>query len=136
MCGHGGLAKGYSGELLFTWNDKMDTRPVKMRIKQTYLSVKVDFSTDESISKSINAAIDYIDNDPCLIYLYRNEPDSNLREISPIHYGHAKFDLSNGTDELMGSYFTDRKTVGTINVNAVKMTTIAIDKVRYNKDGK
>lgn len=119
------MAKEYSGELLFTWNEKMDTRPVKMKIKQTYLSIKVDFSTNESISKSINAAIDYIDGDPCLIYLYRNEPDVNLRDcdISPIHYGHAKFDLSKGTDDLSGCYFTDRKTVGTIHVSAVKSSS-------------
>ena len=114
------LAKKYCGELIFTWNDDMGNRPVKMIIEQTYLNIKVDFITDESSSKSINAAIDYIDGGPYLIYLYRNEPNPNLREISSMHYGHAKFDLSKGTENLSGGYFTDRKTVGSINVKAVK----------------
>lgn len=48
-----------------------------------------------------------------------DKPDPNLREISPIHYGHAMFNLKD-TKHLVGDYFTDSKTVGRIDVHAVE----------------
>lgn len=115
---HPVLHKKYKGSLMFTWNDQMGERPVEMDIEQTFLNIRVDFKTNESSSDSINAAIEYIGDKPYLLYLYMNTPDPNLRDVSPIHYGHAKFDLKN-TDSLVGDYFTDRKTVGRIEVQAV-----------------
>lgn len=48
-----------------------------------------------------------------------NEPDSNIRDVSSIHYGHASLDLSN-PEKLEGSYFMDRNTRGTIIVEVEK----------------
>ena len=112
------LASHYEGKLMYTWKDQMGERDVVMDIKQTFLNVKVSFGTSESTSDSINASITYINDEPYLQYLYLNTPNPNLREISSIHYGHASFKLKN-TDSLTGDYFTDRNTVGRIEVKAV-----------------
>lgn len=112
------LASHYEGKLMYTWKDQIGERDVVMDIKQTFLNVKVAFGTAESTSDSINAAITYINDEPYLQYLYLNTPNPNLRKVSAIHYGHASFKLKN-TDRLIGDYFTDRNTVGRIEVKVV-----------------
>ena len=71
VCGLPVLAKHYKGKLMFTWNSKMGERDVSIDIKQTFLSIKVAFGTQESTSDSINACITYINDEPYLQYLYR-----------------------------------------------------------------
>lgn len=97
----------------------MEERNCEIFIKQTLLSVQIKLKTAESASLSIHSVIDDAGGFPQLLYYYRNEPDANLRDASPIHYGHASFDISN-VQKLTGSYFTDRNTRGTIKVSAVK----------------
>ena len=120
ICGLPILAKHYKGKLMFTWNGKMGERDVSIDIKQTFLSIKVAFGTQESTSDSINACITYINDEPYLQYLYLNVPNPNLREVSGIHYGHASFKLKADTSHLYGDYFTDRCTVGRIEVEEIK----------------
>lgn len=119
FCGLPVLKKQYKGKLMFTWNSEMGERDVNIDIKQTFLSIKVAFGTQESTSDSINAFITYINDEPYLQYLYLNTPNPNLRGISGIHYGHASFKLKDDTTNLVGDYFTDRCTVGRIEVKAV-----------------
>lgn len=97
----------------------MGERGAEIQFRQTLLSISVRFRTDESWSHSIHAVIDENNGYPRLLYYYLNEPGSNLREVSPIHYGHATLDLSDPA-KLEGSYFTDRNTRGTIVVEPVK----------------
>ncbi len=113
------LAKRYEGSLIYTWNGEMGERKAHMDVKQTFLNVQISFGTDESSSVSINASIEYTHGEPYLYYLYLNTPNPNLQEISPIHYGHATFKL-NDTKQLCGTYFTGRKTVGSIELKAIE----------------
>lgn len=111
------LAQKYKGKLVFSKNGIKEEREAELDINQTLLSVHVRFKTKESCSHSIHTVIDDNNGYPRLLYYYLNEPDSNLRDVSTIHYGHASLDLSN-PEKLEGSYFTDRNTRGTIIVEA------------------
>lgn len=111
------LAHKYTGKIIFSKDGKKEEREAELNINQTLLSVRVRFKTNESRSHSIHSVIDESNGYPQLLYYYLNEPDSNLRDVSPIHYGHASLDLSN-PKKLEGSYFTDRNTRGTIIVEA------------------
>lgn len=113
------LAQKYKGKIIFSRDGNKEERVAEMDGKQTLLSVQVRFRTNESCSHSIHTVIDDNNGYPRLLYYYLNEPDSNIRDVSSIHYGHASLDLSN-PEKLKGLYFTDRNTRGTIIVEAEK----------------
>ena len=69
--------------------------------------------TDESKSSSITASIDEILNENYLTYCYINTPSSQYRNRSEIHYGTAILCVED-VNNLKGSYYTDRKTRGSI----------------------
>lgn len=78
-----------------------------------HLKVKTDESTSLSYSASFN--INEQRQERELIYSYSNEPSIQNRSKSPIHYGAAKLSISDDKQELVGYYWTDRKTLGGLN---------------------
>lgn len=85
----------------------------EIKIRQNLLSVHVTLITNESQSASISSTIVTRDAVPTLVYSYCNLPNTDLRYRSPIHYGTVKLEL-NDMNHLIGEYYTDRKTYGTI----------------------
>ena len=87
------------------------TREGTLNIKQTLSTVSIIFSTEESKSRSLSASIDEIMGEKQLTYCYSNQPKSEFRHRSEIHYGTAMLTiLQNG--KLEGQYYTDRNTTG------------------------
>lgn len=106
----------WQGKIKYIEEGKTKKRDVLVEIKQSFLSIVVSFNTKESQSISCVGSF-YIDKKNGirqLYYSYQNDPETNLREKSPIHYGTAKLDISEDDKELNGEYWTSRKTVGTI----------------------
>lgn len=99
----------YSGTLKSSY-DRVE-RQASLEVRQTFLSVQVTMITDESKSRSISASIGNIWGEKKLIYCYLNEPRTEYRDKSEIHYGTAVLCVDNPL-KLSGKYYTDRHTRG------------------------
>ena len=95
----------------FTSSYDSVVREGTMEIKQTLSTVSVILSTNESKSRSLCASIDDVFGEKQLTYCYINQPKSEFRHRSEIHYGTAMLTISED-GSLKGQHFTDRKTIG------------------------
>ncbi|MCA6072168.1 MAG: hypothetical protein LE178_01280 [Endomicrobium sp.] len=88
-------------------------------IKQSLSHISCVMRTGEMKSNSTTSVF-RLDTDNQILELscvYRSEPNQNVRKRSQIHYGIIVFDiveLKNDEIKLKGNYWTDRKTVGTV----------------------
>ena len=99
----------YVGKFTSTYDSI--AREGTLDIKQTLSTVSVIFTTKESKSRSLSASINDILGEKQLTYCYINQPKSEFRHRSEIHYGTAMLTiLENG--RLEGQYYTDRQTLG------------------------
>ncbi|GGC97744.1 hypothetical protein [Enterococcus wangshanyuanii] len=103
----------WEGTLIPTWED---SKPIgiTLKIKQSLFKISCVMTTDESKSESIscNYIIDEDNQQNKLTYTYINIPKSVHRNRSAIHYGSVILEIEKNT--LRGSYWTDRKTIGDI----------------------
>lgn len=87
-------------------------------IRQTFTTIHVEVHTDEMISKSYVAGF-CIDNDAKdieLCYSYYSKSKINQRVDNPWHEGASKLRvIEKGTIELIGEYWTSRRTIGELN---------------------
>lgn len=113
------LKKHYEGTFLSSFDNSQ--RTAKLEIKQTLLSIQIIMITEESKSSSITASIDEILNEKYLTYCYINTPDSQYRNRSEIHYGTAILCVED-VNKLKGSYYTDRKTRGSMDFHPTTST--------------
>ena len=102
--------KGYY-EGSFTSTYDLVKREASLTVTQSFLSVGLTMSTNESHSRSIAASIDNASGVNRLVFSYQNDPMAEVRDRSQIHYGSAMLTLDE-KDCLKGTYFTDRKTTG------------------------
>lgn len=120
----------YAGTIKSDYDDKI--RNISLSIKQTRLSIEIFVKTDESVSRTVTGTIENIYDKNELIYTYLNEPKAQHRSHSNIHYGTAIFILDS-KDQLSGSYFTDRKTTGEIELRKCKRSKTNICDKAANK---
>lgn len=103
----------WKGTLISTWEGS-NPIDITLEIKQSLFKISCVMITSESKSESISC--DYIideDNQKNkLTYIYINKPKSIHRDRSAIHYGSVILEIDKNT--LNGSYWTDRKTIGDI----------------------
>ena len=109
------LSRKYSGTVRFKQEKEPSEITVTVEIRQTLLKVSIKLSTDESMSESIASSIDGNN----LIYTYFNTPRGEIQDISPKHYGTAILKLDD-PKHLIGNYFTDRLTRGSIVLDVTK----------------
>lgn len=113
---HPRLYGKYDGFIESNYNGKKIGNSVI--IDQTLLTCSVKQNTKESFSRSISASIITRDNVDYLVYTYVNDPNANHRKHSEIHYGTSRIRIDeNNNNRLIGDYFTDRETTGTITLN-------------------
>jgi hypothetical protein len=89
-------------------------------ISQRFWSITVRLLTRESRSSSIRADLTQHPDGACdLVYVYRNNPHSEVRHRSEIHYGAARLTVPRVPGgEIDGDYFTDRGTRGRMTFGA------------------
>lgn len=106
----------WTGRIKYLEEGNERTKSVSVDIKQTFLSIVVSFRTKESTSLSFCGSfnIDEKRRVKQLIYSYQNNPNTNVREKSPLHFGTTKLDISDDNSLLTGEYWTSRKTNGSI----------------------
>ena len=109
------LYKKYSGTFISSY-DNIE-RDCSLEIKQTLLTIKIIFITDESKSKSISASIDNIYGEKILTYCYLNTPNAMVRNRSQMHNGTSMLCVDEPR-KLKGQYYTDRKTTGDMKFDA------------------
>lgn len=108
----------YGGELRSQWinpetKQGIPAIPSFIVIRQTLSDIHIRLFTHQSQSASLQGFISrQADDYQELIFSYRNDPTIEHRAHSPIHYGAAKLQISQDTKTLVGSYWTDRATIG------------------------
>lgn len=116
----------WKGNLISTWKDpktnqQINPIPITLTIKQSFLLIHCVMTTQDIKSESFVCGFD-IDKDKQklkLLYSYDGNPRLAVREESPRHFGTAMFDIvitSASDKKLVGSYWTDRKTTGEIDL--------------------
>ena len=87
-----------------------------MAIKQTHSTLTMRLLTAESSSQLVgNEIVCTTDGSYCVSGVYRNEPRLEVRHRSPIHYGGIQLKvIEHPEQQLIGHYWTDRKTAGEI----------------------
>jgi hypothetical protein len=108
----------YKGELNSHWivpatGTKRGIIPAFLVVRQTLSGIHVRLYTAESESCSVvGSFIEGADGTHELLYTYRNEPRLEIRPQSPIHYGGVRLAIGQKTEQLEGSYWTDRQSIG------------------------
>ncbi len=107
------LAKQYTGTFVSDWQSENKTYDARLEIKQTYLNVSIVFKSGESRSYSVLSTIDTISDSKRIIYNYQNEPRAELVDRNTIHKGTSELWIED-SGELVGNYYTSRKTSGSM----------------------
>lgn len=98
--------------------DKGEARPATVTIRQGLLDVTVSLVTDQLESHTIRATVelDRAAHKFRIRYAYDGRPPPNLAKVNPRHEGAAclEADLNGKSDVLVGRYFTDRGTNGSL----------------------
>lgn len=108
----------WHGEIRSTWAPDGDEGTIVSDVflvyRQRFWSVSFRLMTGESESSPVTATLNAATDRVCrFVGVYRNEPDAAHRSRSGIHYGTLTMKVpSQDSDELTGSYWTDRETTG------------------------
>ena len=115
------LAGEWQGTISYNWNNTDNSKDINLTIRQTFLRIQIIIETDESKSRSICGSFDIekMRGRQHLIYSYLNEPNATVRDRSQIQYGTAMLEFNDTGDTLNGTYWTDRKSVGDMNLKKV-----------------
>lgn len=99
-------------------NQKIAPIDTTLFVKQSLFKISCVLKTGESKSQSIvaNFVIEPENQVKRIAYIYQNDSSQEFRERSPMHYGTTSLDIidNNGNVILVGNYWTDRKTTGTL----------------------
>ena len=115
------LAKHYKGNIRFKLEDVEKEIASEISIEQTFLNVIVRLSSAESVSNSVTATIETINNEKQLVYTYLNTPRAELQNRSSMHYGTAMLIIKD-SKHLSGNYYTIRLSRGSMDFEAVSGT--------------
>lgn len=110
------LEEKYKGTIFSTYDNK--ERNVEFSIKQSLFSIVIIMNTEESHSTSMSASLDSILGEKTIVYTYMNKPSSSVRDRSEVHFGTAVLNVED-VNHIKGDYFTDRKSIGSIDVKPV-----------------
>lgn len=108
----------WKGELLSAYDNRR--RTVYLAVRQSFTEIEVRVMTEESTSETSSSQLLHQPEDLAILeYIYSNTPRPIVRHRSDIHYGTARVE---GTGQrptrLQGSYWTDRGTIGEIELFA------------------
>lgn len=119
----------YKGELDSYWiapttTTKRGITPAFLVVRQTLSGIHVRLYTAESESCSVfGSFVAGSDGTHELLYTYRNEPRLEVRTQSPIHYGGVRLAIGQKTEQLDGSYWTDRRSTGEMKFRRISRDT-------------
>jgi hypothetical protein len=98
-------------------NEKPDPIPVILTINQTLFHISCVMRTEEMTSYSFVSGFEINEEMQIkrLVYSYNSRPGMDVKHRSPEHFGTMLFDIiENSSQKLKGEYWTDRNTIGII----------------------
>ena len=112
----------WQGLMLSDWKQEGSDTPIAPRtvyltVVQTAVTIKVRLLTDESSSDLLHGLVEIGSSGyPTITYAYLNEPELALQQTrSRMHHGAAMVKIIDDPAAMLeGSYWTDRKTSGTL----------------------
>lgn len=115
----------WKGFIQTTWidpqtNERPAPIPAIVTIKQSFFNISCVMRTAEMTSRSIvsDFVLDKENQLKRLVYTYDSNPKQTVKERSPQHCGTMVFDISESQKrQLIGEYWTGRKTTGHIEMN-------------------
>ena len=115
----------WKGFIQTTWidpqtNERPAPIPAIVTIKQSFFNISCVMRTAEMTSRSIvsDFVLDKENQLKRLVYTYDSNPKQTVKERSPQHCGTMVFDISESPKrQLIGEYWTGRKTTGHIEMN-------------------
>jgi SMODS-associating 2TM, beta-strand rich effector domain len=124
LVGRPKLEGTYWGELRSEWTDATGQRvapiPIAMVVRQTHTTLTLTLFTPESSSTTLAAAIELApDGRYSVVGVYRNEPKLSIQDRSRVHHGGLRLQVIESPAQLVGSYWTDRRTQGEIELARV-----------------
>lgn len=125
------LTGTWEGHLVSTWIDPQTEQlkppiPTTIWVRQGIFTTSIKLRTGESTSYSTRCLLE-ADKDAGRYrfwYSYSNQPKAEFSYRSAKHEGVAwlELDIDTNPDRLVGTYYTDRRTIGDIDVRRTKRT--------------
>ncbi|MGO3751693.1 MAG: hypothetical protein ACTJGH_02875 [Peptoniphilaceae bacterium] len=104
------LGNEYIGSLKYSYDGHEGEKPANLKVKQTYLEVKITLTTDEISSITITSDLIQENDKYILYYNYWTIPKSSVSDKNPIQLGTCRLEVLENS--LCGNYWTNRKTIG------------------------
>lgn len=98
------LAKLYDGMLHCKYDGNEESKPIKVRVKQSLLRIQVSTKTDMNSSNSISATLTEEHGESILYYQYRTAPILTTKRENPMQYGACRMRIDANEHHLRGSY--------------------------------
>ncbi|CAC9603213.1 hypothetical protein [uncultured Gammaproteobacteria bacterium] len=124
----------WRGKIKSTWIDtdtgkNLDSIPVILTIKQSFISISCVMRTAEMTSHSFSSGFIIKNEEQILklVYSYDSNPKATIKERSARHFGTISFNIiiNNKKIELDGEYWTARKTTGNVELEFWKKELIS-----------
>lgn len=103
----------YSGDIKYNYSGEFKKKKIQVTIKQSLLSVDIKITTNEIHSRTITSKLIFENDEYVLYYIYITNPQSKYSKENPMQYGTCRL-IINNENELQGTYWTNRKTIGDI----------------------
>jgi hypothetical protein len=128
------LSGTWKGTIQTTWVDPLTNNrpapiPVILTIKQSFFKVSCVMRTKEMTSRTITSdfVLDKDNQLKRLFYSYESNPQPTVKDRSPQHCGTIYFDIiEEPSKQLIGEYWTGRKTTGNVKLDFWKSNLIEI----------
>lgn len=105
------LKENYSGVISYNYENERKEKDIKINIKQSFFLIYINVQTDEMHSATITSDIIEENGQYVLYYTYITNPDSKYSDINPSQRGTCRLLIDN-VNEIVGTYWTNRKTIG------------------------
>lgn len=129
LFGRKNISGKWTGKIKSSFNGST-SKNVNVTIRQTFLNTRITAKTNEIISKSVVVVWDNPDN--ILYYIYKTDPCIKVKDKNPVQDGAAKivFDKKANKNNLTIEYWTDRKTVGYMDLKKVSWIESLSSKIK------
>jgi len=118
LVGRKNISGKWEGKIKSTFKGST-SKNVNVTIKQSYSNTYITIKTNEIISRSVVVWWDNKNN--ILYYIYKTDPNIKFKNKNPVQDGAAKivFDKNTRKNELTIEYWTDRETIGCIDLKKI-----------------
>ena len=108
------LQRTYNGQIHYIYKRKLGNKPIKIEVKQTWLTIEIKTKTDINASYTVVGNIVSEYGSDVLYYTYITNPDALEQKKNPIQYGTCRMILNKANKQITGKYWTTSQTMGEI----------------------